>query len=107
MPDDWERLYGFNPNDPADAALDADHDGLTNRQEYLAGTHPLDPLSRLQLAISIANNQCMIAFDSASQRTYLLEWRASVGTPAWEPVLSRILGDGTRLRFSDPANVQL
>lgn len=107
MPDDWERLYGFNPNDPADAALDADHDGLTNLQEYLAGTHPLDPLSRLQLAISLTNHQCTIAFDSASQRAYLLEWSASVGAPAWEPLLSRILGDGTRLQFSDPSNVQL
>ena len=40
MPDDWERLYGLNPNDPSDAGQDPDGDGLTNLQEYLLGTNP-------------------------------------------------------------------
>ncbi|MEI6154381.1 MAG: hypothetical protein WCQ90_09880, partial [Deltaproteobacteria bacterium] len=40
MPDDWEVRYGLNPNDPSDAALDKDNDGLTNLQEYTLGTDP-------------------------------------------------------------------
>lgn len=40
MTDDYERQFGFDPNDPADAALDADADGLTNLQEFLRGTAP-------------------------------------------------------------------
>jgi len=40
MPDDWEKLYGFNPNDPSDAAKDFDGDGVSNVDEYKAGTHP-------------------------------------------------------------------
>lgn len=28
----------FNPNDPSDVGLDPDRDGLTNFQEYQAGT---------------------------------------------------------------------
>lgn len=40
MPDHWEVLHNFDPNNPADAALDADGDGLTNLQEYVIGTHP-------------------------------------------------------------------
>jgi pectate lyase len=40
MPDDWERRYGLNPSDPADANLDKDHDGYTNVEEYLNGTDP-------------------------------------------------------------------
>jgi len=40
MPNTWEQAYGFNPLDPADAALDPDLAGLTNRQEYAAGTVP-------------------------------------------------------------------
>jgi len=43
MPDSWEQQYGFNINDPADAALDFDGDGSTNLQEYLSGTDPLNP----------------------------------------------------------------
>jgi YD repeat-containing protein len=41
MPDAWEIQYGLNPLDPADAAQDADGDGLTNLAEYQAGSHPL------------------------------------------------------------------
>lgn len=43
MPDDWETTKLFQPNNPADAPLDADNDGLSNLQEYLAGTDPHHP----------------------------------------------------------------
>ncbi len=43
MPDQWELMYGLNPKDPSDAGEDADGDGLTNLQEYLAMTNPLNP----------------------------------------------------------------
>ena len=40
MPDEWEKKYGLDPNDPSDAAQDADGDGYTNLEEYLNGTDP-------------------------------------------------------------------
>ncbi len=40
MPDWWERANGLDPLDPADAGEDADGDGRTNLEEYLAGTDP-------------------------------------------------------------------
>ena len=40
MPDDWEIEHGTDPT-VDDAGLDYDHDGLTNLEEYLAGTDPL------------------------------------------------------------------
>ena len=47
LPDWWETDYygaiGVNPN------TDADGDGMTNLEEYLAGTHPQDPASRLAI----------------------------------------------------------
>ncbi len=45
IPDEWERRYGLNPDDPADAHADADNDGFTNMEEYLAKTDPKDPKS--------------------------------------------------------------
>ncbi len=41
MPDIWEQQFGLNISDAADAAEDLDKDGLTNLEEYLAGTNPL------------------------------------------------------------------
>jgi uncharacterized repeat protein (TIGR01451 family) len=41
IPDDWEVAHGLNPNDASDALLDSDCDGLTNLEEYRAGSNPL------------------------------------------------------------------
>jgi hypothetical protein len=40
MPDSWETLHGFDPDDPADADQDFDGDGVSNLDEYLDGTDP-------------------------------------------------------------------
>ena len=40
MPDAWELRFDLDPNDPLDAALDQDGDGITNLEEFLAGTPP-------------------------------------------------------------------
>ena len=37
--DEWEARCGFHTNTVADAVLDADADGMSNRDEYLASTH--------------------------------------------------------------------
>jgi hypothetical protein len=50
MPDEWERKYDLNPQDPADAELDSDEDGFTNLQEYKDGTDPLDAKSHKDFA---------------------------------------------------------
>ncbi len=42
MPDFWERKFGLNITDPTDAGLDPDFDGLTNLEEFLNQTNPLD-----------------------------------------------------------------
>ena len=40
MPDEWEELYGLDPDDPADAALDSDGDGISNLDEYKQESDP-------------------------------------------------------------------
>ncbi len=45
MPDSWETEFGLNPQDSADASLDADSDGNNNLQEYQDGTDPTDASS--------------------------------------------------------------
>jgi len=42
QPDWWEIENGLDPFNAADATIDSDMDGLTNRQEFFAGTKPFD-----------------------------------------------------------------
>jgi len=46
MFDSWEEKYNLNPNDPSDADEDPDFDGLSNLEEFLAGTDPHDKASK-------------------------------------------------------------
>jgi hypothetical protein len=40
MPDEWEKKFGLEWNDPSDGAKDGDNDGYTNVEEWLNGTDP-------------------------------------------------------------------
>ena len=40
MADDWELAHALNPQDPTDGAGDADHDGVSNVEEFLRGSDP-------------------------------------------------------------------
>jgi hypothetical protein len=44
MPDEWERKYGLDPNDPSGAAKDLSGDGYTDIGRYING---LDPRARV------------------------------------------------------------
>jgi pectate lyase len=41
MSNQWEKLYGFDLDDPSDAAKDFNGNGYTNIEEYLNGSDPL------------------------------------------------------------------
>jgi pectate lyase len=43
MPDNWEKRYGFDCNNPDDRNDDPDKDAYTNLEEYLNNTNPYEP----------------------------------------------------------------
>jgi len=86
MPNDWEILYGFNPNDPTDADQDADHDGMTNLQEYLAGTNPRDANSKLSISILYTgtNAAARLTFPAVSNHNYQVQSASKMeDSPNW------------------------
>lgn len=73
LPDEWEKRFGLNPNDPADAALDKDGDGFTNLEEYLAKTDPTDAkdhpdyLDSVKVLLPLKQTYLPFVFTKASQ----------------------------------------
>ena len=51
LPDAWELRYALNPG-LDDRLLDADGDGQSNRDEFLAGTDPRDRQNLLRLRVT-------------------------------------------------------
>jgi hypothetical protein len=99
MPDEWETLHGFDPNDPSDALLDSDGDGMTNAEEWIAGTDPNDPESYLKVeTLSLLNPETtVIEFNAASNRTYSVQFTASLTTGEWMRVTNIAQAASNRL----------
>jgi hypothetical protein len=86
MPDWWENLYNLDPFNGADANLDSDGDGLTNLQEYLAGTNPRSAGSVLRFSsITVGANgaNAALTFTAASNQTYSIMWKESLDAGEW------------------------
>ena len=88
MPDAWEIAHGLNPN-VNDAGLDPDHDGMTNLQEYLAGTDPQSNASFLKLnSVSPAGgaNGFTLQFNAVADKTYSVLFADVIPTNLWAKV---------------------
>ena len=49
IPNGWKQQYGLDPFDPSVANADPDGDGMSNLQEYLAGTDPTSSASAFRI----------------------------------------------------------
>jgi len=89
MPDAWEIRFDLNPNDPSDSALDQDGDGISNLEEFLAGTPPSGSLD-------IDGNS---EYDALTDGLLLL--RAMFGLDGSALVTGTIASDATYTAASD------
>lgn len=89
LPDAWKDMVAAMSGDLTRADIrpddDLDGDGLTNLQEYIAGTYAWDPNDRLALEILRADDGvATLEFVAIDGRTYLIE--ASRDLATWDPV---------------------
>jgi hypothetical protein len=84
MPDSWELAHGLNPNNFADAAQDADADGVSNYREYLAGTDPRDNQSYPRIdAIAASNQTLYLRARVSANRSYSVVYRSAAASGLW------------------------
>jgi hypothetical protein len=84
IPSDWETANGLNPNDPNDANEDDDHDGLTNWEEYLAGTNPQSAASFLAFSsVTASPGVVNLNFIRTANRSYTIQY-AVTPTGPWQ-----------------------
>jgi lysophospholipase L1-like esterase len=81
MPDAWELLHGLNAS-ANDAGLDGDGDGVSNRDEYVAGTDPESAASALGVTAYEADGE--LRWKSVPGRSYAIE--ESEDLVSWEVV---------------------
>ncbi len=79
IPNGWKQQYGFDPFDPNLSSEDADGDGMSNLQEYLAGTDPTNSASAFRI-IRIAREgaDIRVTWATAGGRTNVLQAANSV-----------------------------
>ena len=70
-----------------DAGIDSDGDGMTNGQEYQAGTNPTDASSYLKIHSINATGGLTLTFGAISNRTYSVQYNDVPGGVAWTKLL--------------------
>jgi hypothetical protein len=104
LPDNWETNYfgatGANPNE------DSDRDGMTNWQEYIAGTDPTDPSSYLRVErLAGAPGGTTLEFNAVSNHTYTILFNNALGDLSWSKLADVEARPTNRLAtVADPAS---
>ncbi|MEM7393035.1 MAG: choice-of-anchor Q domain-containing protein, partial [Verrucomicrobiota bacterium] len=98
LPDGWELVHGFDPNNgagPDGGAGNPDNDTMNNCGEYIAGTDPNDPASFFLLHGLTPNHPFRIDFGpSRTDRVYTLQMTEDLMLGPWTNVLIDVPGNG-------------
>ena len=86
-------------NNPLDASLDNDRDGMTNGDEYVADTDPADSLSLFTIRTG-ARNARVVVWNGSPDRVYTVWGTTDLRVP-FTVLASGIPGGGAETSFED------
>ena len=91
IPNEYEARFELNAGLFGDAIADLDRDGVSNYWEYLSGTDPTDPLSRLTIRsiryeIDDLGPILQLSFDGIEGRSYSLQQAPRVEGLEWRSI---------------------
>ena len=100
LPDAWELQNLGDMNSTGLANADRDADGFSDLSEFLAGTNPTDPTSRLEM-IPSSLTDLRVHWQSVAGRSYSL-WRADEPRGPFRAVALKIAATPPVNAFADP-----
>ena len=108
IPDWWMMQYFGHPTGQAGdnslASDDADGDGASNLQEYLAGTDPTNPNSVFRLsAAATANSTVTLTWPAVLGKNYQIQYKTNLNDPVWLTAPGNVSVTGSQGSYLTPA----
>ena len=108
IPDWWMMQYFGHPTGQAGdlslASDDADGDGASNLQEYLAGTDPTNPNSVFRLsAAAPANSTISLSWPAVPGKSYQVQYTTNLNDPVWLTAPGNVWVMGSQGYYLAPA----
>lgn len=105
LSDALEQALGLSTNNAANASWDLDTDGVSNRDEYIAGTDLADPASYLLIDLLHQSEGATLWFPARSNKTYTVQFTDDLGSGLWQKLDDIVASLTNRLRaVADPGH---
>lgn len=92
----WRQFHGIT-----DDLADPDGDGLSNADEYLAGTNPHDPASAFTASATGVGGPFLLRWPSVDGLPYQVQWKSALTDASWTTVPLSFSGTGGLLSWTD------
>jgi glucose/arabinose dehydrogenase len=103
LPDWWETAF-FGGVGVVNGNNDSDGDGFSDRQEYMAGTSPINPADLFRISDITRNGESVvIRLETRPGKRYRVEFAGDIASGDWQTLTNNVTGTGAPVELADPA----